>query len=883
VVLALAAPSRAADYFWNPVGTGPTNWTGTTNWSTPGNGPTYPSQWADNNTANFTGSGQTITLNSDVRANGINFTGNNTTVAQGVITALLIFNDGSAIDVSGTNAATVAANFNANGLTKTGNGTLTLSGGNLIDGTLAVTAGTLRAASNVSAWGGVATLSLAAGAVADLNGTNVDIQSLADGSAGTITNSAAGTTRALMISNSNSTFAGAFQNGAGAVALELNSFTGDGVFALSGTSNTYSGTTTVNSVVFRADAAGAFSPNSRLNLAGGTVRLNGFDQTVAGITGFSGTIENGGAANATLTAGGNNLSTTYSGTIRNGSGGGSLALTKTGSGTLTLSGSNSYTGGTTVSAGILRAGSAGAFVNNTAYTVNGGTLDLNGFALTASSLAGTGGTVALGSATLTVNQAGTTTYAGAISGTGGFTKTGTGTLVLTGANTYTGGTTLAAGGLGLQSDAALGTGTLAVTGAGSAVTYASGVAIGNAVNLQADLVMNVGGGSATQQGGVSGAAGITKIGGGTLLLAGANTFTGGATVFGGTLAVDGFNSVNRLAANSLVTVNGGAFEVRGVNALPTGAGSVDVTVNAGGTLRLLSGASAATTVSHAHLRDITLNGGTVTLDYSGSGSAYDGSSLKLNGNVTASGSSSVAFGTATAATGGIGLDGARTFSVAAGGVLTVSAELQDDVDSLNAGRPGALVKAGPGTLALSGVNTYTGGTSVLAGTLRVNGSILGGVSVSGGATLGGSGNIAGTVTVTDGRISPGNSPGVLTVNGLTLGTASFVDIELGASSSDRLVVTGNAVWNGTLSVTFWNGFTPTAPQSFDILDAGSASGTFASVVLPGLGSGLGWDTSALYTTGVIAIVPVPEPAGVAAACAAVAAAALAVRRRRRGR
>jgi autotransporter-associated beta strand protein len=111
----------------------------------------------------------------------------------------------------------------------------------------------------------------------------------------------------------------------------------------------------------------------------------------------------------------------------------------------TLTGANDYTGGTTVSAGTLRQGLAGAFAASTAYTVNGGTLDVNNFDLTASSLSGGGGTVALGSAALTVNQAGNTAYSGAITGSGTLTKSGAGTLTLSGTNSYSGGTTVTAG------------------------------------------------------------------------------------------------------------------------------------------------------------------------------------------------------------------------------------------------------------------------------------------------------------------------------------------------------------------------------------------------------------------------------------------------------
>ncbi|WP_369658418.1 autotransporter outer membrane beta-barrel domain-containing protein [Variovorax sp. V15] len=119
---------------------------------------------------------------------------------------------------------------------------------------------------------------------------------------------------------------------------------------------------------------------------------------------------------------------------------GSGVVQQRGTGTTTLSGTNTYTGGTVVQAGRLLAGSAGAFVQNTAYTVNGGTLDLGIWDLTTSNLSGTGGTVALNAQTLTANQAGDSTYAGAITGTGGVVKSGAGVLTLSGTNSYSGNT-----------------------------------------------------------------------------------------------------------------------------------------------------------------------------------------------------------------------------------------------------------------------------------------------------------------------------------------------------------------------------------------------------------------------------------------------------------
>jgi subtilase-type serine protease len=104
---------------------------------------------------------------------------------------------------------------------------------------------------------------------------------------------------------------------------------------------------------------------------------------------------------------------------------------KRGAGVLELMAVSSYTGGTTVQAGTLRAGIEGALVRG-AYIINGGSLDLGGYGLAMSSLSGLGGTLAVGASALTLDQAGNTTYAGSIAGSGAVTKIGDGTLALTG-------------------------------------------------------------------------------------------------------------------------------------------------------------------------------------------------------------------------------------------------------------------------------------------------------------------------------------------------------------------------------------------------------------------------------------------------------------------
>lgn len=136
-----------------------------------------------------------------------------------------------------------------------------------------------------------------------------------------------------------------------------------------------------------------------------------------------------------------------------------------------LSGTNTYTGDTTVTTGKLQAGSTSAFGVNSAVSLanaSAALLDLNGFNNAIGSLAGggaNGGNITLGAATLTVGGLNAnTSYAGVISGTGSFIKTGTGTQTITSAQTYTGVTTVSSG-------------TLALTGSGS-IDNSSGLVIG---------------------------------------------------------------------------------------------------------------------------------------------------------------------------------------------------------------------------------------------------------------------------------------------------------------------------------------------------------------------------------------------------------------------
>jgi autotransporter-associated beta strand protein len=165
-----------------------------------------------------------------------------------------------------------------------------------------------------------------------------------------------------------------------------------------------------------------------------------------------------------------------------------------------------------------------------------------------------------------------------------------------------------------------------------------------------------------------------------------------------------------------------------------------------------------------------------------------------------------------------------------------------------------ITKVGTGTLTLSGANTYYGLTKVDGGTLAINGTTPGAVEVNSGAMLMGTGSIGGTVTLNSGgTLAPGASAGTLTVGGLAMTPLSSLQIEMGATAYDRIIASGNMALAGTLNVSLIDGFMPTLGNMFDLFNWGTKSGTFSAVNLPVLAAGLSWDTTQLYTTGVLSV------------------------------
>ncbi len=323
----------------------------------------------------------------------------------------------------------------------------------------------------------------------------------------------------------------------------------------------------------------------QINLNGGSVSATNHNLDTA-FTGFY---------NVTFS---NGTASTYGGVISDVSN--PTSFTKLGTGTLTLSGANNYTGATTISGGVLSVSGptaqAGASTGTIAIGANtldiansanvGNAVTINGGSITNSAGAGTLSGATTLSATSTLSSAGTgLTISGAIGDGGnnfGLTKTGAGTLTLSGVNTYTGATTINGG-------------ALALTGTGS-VASSSGVADGGTFDISGTT-------SGASINTLSGTGGVT-LGSNTLTLSNAaGTYSGvmggsgGLTLTAGTETLSGANTYTGATA-----INGGVLTVASNTAL----GSGPVAVASAGTLAL--------TGTAIILNSVTLNG---TLDYSG--------------------------------------------------------------------------------------------------------------------------------------------------------------------------------------------------------------------------------------------------------------------------
>ena len=379
-----------------------------------------------------------------------------------------------------------------------------------------------------------------------------------------------------------------------------------------------------------------------------------------------------------LTVGSNNLSTDVSGVIADGGFGGGTggSLVKVGTGTLTLSGNNTYTGGTEISAGTLQLGDGG-----TAGAIMGNVID---------------------NAVLAFDRSDSTTFGGVISGSGALKQIGSGALTLAGANTYTGGTSLNSGSLIIGDNRALGTGALAMA-AGTTLSFLGTSNFTVANNIQITGAANFAPPSGTIQtlaGNISDGASVGTFdlsGLGTLVLSGSSAYTGPTNVNAGVLQG---GAANTFAPSSAFTVASGAtLDLGGFNQAIGSLAGAGVVTNSGGSLAVLTeGGNNASTEFSGVIKDdgptgLTKTGaGTLTLSgtntYTGPTDVNAGV-LEVTGSIATSSLTTV-MGSATLT--GAGAVGATT--VNSGGVFAPGS-----------GAPGSSMKV-LGALAFNTGTTY---------------------------------------------------------------------------------------------------------------------------------------------------------------------------------
>jgi autotransporter-associated beta strand protein len=581
----------------------------------------------------FNGSNITETVNAPLMLEGSYTFADNTSNAGDQ----LLFGGAITSGAAGTQTLTVSGTDNTtiNGaigggtgmiaLLKNGGGKLILSGSNTFTGGINISAGVLQVGSagalnsNVLTFGGAATLSLAGNAAV--------VSNLTTSSASAVIQNASATPAMLTLSNfANTFYQGTIQDGAGGGALSLVksgsqslalfgplSITGGvtvqtGQLQISGI-NTFTGGVTISGgtlLTTNSGALNASAPNAVTFSSGSTGLFSIFGTSITigdlNSNGGSPVIDNESAMSASLTVNANGPGDNYDGVFRDGTGqAGTLALNKNGTGNLTLSGNNTFTGGVTINAGELIVNSTGALNSTSPNAVafgagSTGFLILNGFNLTVSGL-NTNATVGFPSVqnavgtpvTFTVNNATANTFAGVLtdgapgSGALSLTKNGAGTLTLSGANDYTGATTINGGTLrGGATNTFPANSAFTVDDVGILNLGGFSQSIGSLINDVGGAVttlgttgtdtLTVGNSNASTgfSGTISNAAGgrllaLTKVGTGTFTLSGQNTFTGPLTVNGGTLALSGGSLAANVANNAALVYNAGTFNGRLIN------------------------------------------------------------------------------------------------------------------------------------------------------------------------------------------------------------------------------------------------------------------------------------------------------------------------------
>ena len=522
--------------------------------------------------------------------------------------------------------------------------------------------------------------------------------------------------------------------------------------------------------------------------------------------------------------------------------GGSRSLTKSGLGYLTLGGNNTYAGDTTVTGRLTVA------ANNALGTTDGATIVSTGGQVRINNL------VTVSGERLTLSGTGESTSEGAL-------RIASGTATWGGIVTLAANATVLAGG-----------GNVLKIGPGS----------GTAINLQGNTLDYTGAGGHEVLGGIFGTGGIAKRGSGPLTLSGSGSYSGATTIALGKIVA---NATSALGTSPVTTAGGslelqGGFDVGGglltlngeslTNVSGNNTYSGPVTAVTSSRIFVTSGTMTLSNTITASSSPITFSGNGVTLISGNLGAGL--TSLDINAKasdvptVIVAGSNPDFTGTVDVQVGSLQLGNGGTTgalptnkAITVGGANANARFIVKQSDTVTQGTDffsgpltgkGGFTQAGSGTTVLNAANVYLGTTNVDAGTLIINGNqagATGAVTVANGATLGGSGTIGGAVIV-DGILSPGNSPGLLTVGSLDLraGSTTLMQI-IGAgnlagtagTAYDKLVIStaGGLGYGGTLDLDFANTTTFADGTTFDLFGfTGSTLGRFGSVSSTGSGS-----------------------------------------------
>jgi len=756
-----------------------------------------------------------------------------------------------------TQSFTVTLNGVVSGqqINKQGSGTLILNGTNTHSAGTAIIQGTVQIANDSALGNGTlfigngTTLVGAANAGRSANAENVVVtNAITTTGAGTI-----GTATGLTLITANGGI-----SGSGSLVK-----TGNGLLVLNST-NSYSGGTSLNGGTIRVGNSAAFGT--------GAVTAAARTMVQAGVSGVN--LATNFTLNGEMLVDNHGIGLALSGVI-SGSGGLTAIDTIARTHVLTLSGVNSYSGGTVID------GTTVAVSRNENLGAAAGGLTLIGGTLRSTVSFATDRAIQLGSGggTLSVGQGTTLTSNGVISG-GALTVTG-GELVLNGTNTHTGGTIIrgatvtvsrnenlgaAAGGLTLESNSVLRTTASFTTNRAISLVRTSSVTSDPDGTL---LIAN--GTSLTLDGVISG--GSLSVNGGFLFLNGANTHAGGTTVSGGTIVI----ANNAALGSGSLTLNGGALRttasLNSSRAILLGTGGGMLSISAGttltslgiiaGTLLTVEGGELVLNGTGTYTGGTRLNFGTITVGNDralGTGALAMAADTTLNvatnlgrpnntDNVvlandinisgrTATGTSLPGTNTASLTITGTGVlvlgglgsapgattAGAATINTGAGLTLFLNGVVSGD---------GRINKTGAGQLVLAGQNSFAGGVTVAAGTLNVTGALASGVTVASGALLVGTGRIGSLLVQTGGSVNPGGAGTADMVNLAVAGAVTLAGTytaNIAPTANDSITAGGAVTLGGTLAVVPAPG-TPLIQfnQSFTLASGTSLTGTFATV------------------------------------------------------